>query len=83
MDRKRPEYKIEIEPGALTGFYVRAEGHIVACFSNAPELALWIEQQFTPLDLAPENDTMPAVLQSGESISQGRPGWRLLKGKRT
>lgn len=82
MDRTRTSYKIEIEPGSITGFYVRTEGHIVACFSTAAELALWIEQEFSPLDLEPERDTMPAMLKSDESISPDRPGWRLLRGKR-
>lgn len=65
--RDRPQYKIEIEPGALSGYYVRCQGSIVACFSTAPELAQWIEDQYRPLDLTPEVETMPAVLQSDDS----------------
>lgn len=85
MDRKRPEYKIEIEPGAITGFYVRAEGHIVACFSSAPELAQWIEQQYGPLDLAPEAVRMPAMLQSDTDSPPGKRGVvaHLLRGGRS
>jgi hypothetical protein len=81
-DRRRPEYTITIEPGALTGFYVKVADQVIACFSSAPELALWIERQYQPLDLAPEAETMPVMLQSGDS-TPARKGWPLLRGGRT
>lgn len=76
-------YKIVIEAGALTGFYVRVEDEIAACFSTAAELATWLEYELRPLDQpAATAEPMPSVLQSDDSAA--KPGrWRLLRGGRT
>jgi hypothetical protein len=76
-------YRITIEAGALTGFYVRVEDEIAACFSTAAELATWLEYELRPLDQpAATAEPMPSVLQSDDSAA--KPGrWRLLRGGRT
>ena len=79
-------YKIVIEAGALTGYFVRVEDEIAACFSTAAELATWLEYELRPLDqpavTAVTAEPMPSVLQSDDSAA--KPGrWRLLRGGRS
>lgn len=75
----RGDYCITIEPGPLSGYFVRIDGQIAAGFTNAADLARWIEQEYAALDLPPA----APVLQSEPDSPPHKKGWPMLRGGRT
>jgi hypothetical protein len=81
MDLRRSDYIITIEPGPLSGYFVRIDGHIAACFTNAADLARWIEREYAALD----KPGYAPVLQSDDSAGapERRGFMKMLRGGRS
>lgn len=75
-----PAERLEIERAPLSGWCIRFDGHVEACFSSAAEMADWLERTLSPLDrdtAAQPVEPLPVMLDRDRAQPRRSLWWRI------